>query len=214
MNLYVFRQTAPSWNPCHACQLSDISDVMDDIGKIIAGDSKEILSYDDSVKDWMNSQLKKGSLRQGFGLPGLDLTQDIEIWIKNYVYASWKYWDTDDGISSEACCHAQGRFDILSPMPEMVEGDIEFIPRTPDYFHFTVATVAKGGYEFEDRSGKAYESWKKDFGHVVNLDPDSIREYSYSEETLKAKDFQGYQKAVNRVRNTDRFDAFLSLHYI
>ena len=87
------------------------------------GQQCHITDYDGCVdfvlKDLVNNQ----RLRQGWGVPTIDLRLPEAVWIENYIIAYNRYWSevTD-------CEHASGRRKILKVMTEMNEGDVIFLP--------------------------------------------------------------------------------------
>jgi hypothetical protein len=100
----------------------------------------------------------------------------------------------------------------------MDRGDYVFIPQTSldvnDEDSFTVATVTRQGYFFEDRSNEEQNTWAKDYGHVRPIA--KPRSYPYSPDTLEVQDFRSYRKAVNRVRSLGprtRLLDFIKQHY-
>lgn len=64
------------------------------------------------------------------------------------------------------------RFAILTRMLDMKPGSAVVIPKMPERDQFTIARVS-GDYRFE--LGQAWG----DYGHIVPIDPDSVRIFSY-----------------------------------
>lgn len=78
------------------------------------------------LKDLVHNQ----RLRQGWGVPTLDLRLPEGAWIENYIIASNRYWN-----SVNSCEHASGRRRIIKVMLEMTPGDVIYIPNVnTDFF--------------------------------------------------------------------------------
>ena len=127
----------------------------------------------------MDELFSHGRLRQGWGIPGLDLNQPDNLWVNNYIISAWQYWE-----ERVICNDAMGRKNILNYMLDMLSDDIIFLPNvssnSPDSRYFTVATVNKP-YCFENRSNMP-NTWEKDFGHIIGVT--SLRSYLFSANTL------------------------------
>ena len=108
-------------------------------------------------------------LRQGWGIPTLDLRLPMHVWIENYMIAQYKYHNQN--IDDDSCKRAAKRYGILKQMMEMNEGDIIFVPNVGngclDESKYYVCQVKKE-YYFEDRSQKP-NTWEKDFGHIIEV---------------------------------------------
>ncbi len=65
------------------------------------------------------------------------------------------------------------RFAILIRMLEIGCGDIVVVPKMPEWNQFTVGRV-NGNYRFEVSDDRP-----DDFGHIVPVDPDSLRAFDY-----------------------------------
>ena len=111
---------------------------------------------------WLYDELTRGRLRQGWGAPGLSLIgndgHQIEKtkWENNYP----KDWGEP----------SPKRFAILSRMLDLQNDDIVVVPKMPSWNQFSIARVS-GGYRFEADD--------EDFGHIVTINPDSIRTFNY-----------------------------------
>lgn len=175
---------------------------------------------------------ERETLRQGWGVPGLDVTRHRDSFIVEYVFACWKYWRVDGPL--EVACRrtgespmsrlaphfrrASGRFTILERMNRMNRNDVVFVPRTMREGHhdrgFTVVTIA-GDYRFE-REREHEHSWLKDFGHQRPVK--WARSYEYSDCTLPASHFQVYRAAICEVAPShevySHFNAFVERVYL
>ncbi len=120
----------------------------------------------DENDGWLYDELKKGRLRQGWGAAGLYLVT------KDGVRVEKKDWEQAHRKLEKWGEPSPRRFSILSQMLYLERGDIVVIPKMPQWNQFTVARVA-AGYQFE------HESDLKDFRHIVELDPQSIRPFGY-----------------------------------
>ena len=120
----------------------------------------------DEGNDWLRKELAKGRLRQGWGAPGLGL-----------VAADGEPVDKADWEAAHRALAGWGapsprRFAILRRMLELDCGDIVVMPKMPAWDSFTIARVS-GRYRFELADGK------EDFGHVIPVDPSSVRAFAY-----------------------------------
>ncbi len=103
--------------------------------------------------DFVQNELQKGCLRQGWSPPCTSLLnadgsgRNREEWTKAYQRAY--------NASPSSRRHA-----ILRRMLDINEGDLVFIPKAPRYGYFTIVEVS-GDYRFEVASGY------KDFGHII-----------------------------------------------
>jgi len=114
--------------------------------------------------DWIYKELKEGRLRQGWGDSGFalltdDQRVDKEKWVETYR-SKW-----EESPSSQ-------RFAILSRMLEIGCGEIVVVPKMPEWNQFTVGRVS-GDYRFE------VSGIHDDFGHIVPIDPGSVRTFDY-----------------------------------
>ncbi|MYA18652.1 MAG: restriction endonuclease [Gammaproteobacteria bacterium] len=120
----------------------------------------------DEGNDWLCTELAEGRLRQGWGASGLGLVaEDGEPVDQQDWQAAYKD-RTDWGNPSPR------RFAILRRMLELDCGDIVVVPKMPAWDQFTIAR-ASGGYRFELAGGHP------DFGHVIPVDPESVRTFGY-----------------------------------
>lgn len=113
---------------------------------------------------WLYGELTKGRLRQGWGVRGLALTRDDKPVGKAY----WEEMHREVGWGDPS----PRRFAILRRMLEIGSGDIVVIPKMPQWNQFSIARVS-GDYRFEN--------WhdRDDFGHILPVDPKSVREFNY-----------------------------------
>lgn len=177
---------------------------------------------------------ERNTLRQGWGVPGLDVRRLHDTFIPNYVVAAWKYWGVE-GPAEAARRHsrnrdrllssldpyfrrASGRYTILCRMNKMSVGGLVFVPKAmSDGGHgrgFTVARIA-GPYHFEDREGQRRGTWAKDYGHLRPVK--DLRSYEYSGDTLTATHFRSYRAAISEVASDHvlfrLFAAFIANRY-
>lgn len=229
MNLYVFRiaKGHEGGSPTSSCpdmrdSVKRISDKLSDTDYgMIPYESNNYLSY-------LHQELWfSGKLRQGWGIENLDLRQVLDDdtkktysfekeesskkqWIENYVLSSKKYWNEE--ISENHCHLAMGRYNILKHLKTASTNDLFFIPKHSFNNHhdsnsFTVCQLV-GDYYFD------LDENYKDFGHTIIVK--NLRTFNYSEDTLLAKDFQGYQKAVSKISedNDKKFLNFVNNSYL
>ena len=122
----------------------------------------------DEGNQWLRDELAKGRLRQGWGAPGLALVgADGEPVGKSDWEAAYR-----DGTDWEG--PSPRRFAILRRMLELNADDIVVMPKMPERNQFTIAR-ATGRYRFELAGGR------EDFGHVIPVDPDSMRDFAHNE---------------------------------
>ncbi|MCK4632088.1 MAG: restriction endonuclease [candidate division Zixibacteria bacterium] len=154
-----------------------------------------VIRTNDSEKQWLQSELKGGRLRQGWGITGMQLEDHgepvpLSEWEARYSKSAKEIWAREPGPGE-----ALKRFRILSPMTDLRAGDIVVIPKMPSWDKFTIASV-KGKYWFDADRGP------KDYGHVIPVDSDCMKEtpyFSSIESRLIVKKLRGYQCAVNNV---------------
>lgn len=120
----------------------------------------------DEGNEWLRDELVEGRLRQGWGAPGLSLVTEDGIPADKADWEAAYTERTDWGEPSPR------RFAILRRMLELDRGDIVVMPKMPAWDRFTIARVT-GRYRFELADGG------KDFGHVIPVDPDSVRTFVY-----------------------------------
>ena len=150
---------------------------------------------------WQLSELHQGRLRQGWGVPGTQLVENgaalpYAEWARNFMAAGREYW----GESPDPD-YTRTRYSILSRMLPLKRGDLVVVPRMPRAESFTIARVTKG-YEFDESQFHRV----KDFGHVVHVDPDSLRTFdsrSPATAAAVASQFRNYRSAVNNINNRD-----------
>ena len=113
---------------------------------------------------WLHDELTRGRLRQGWGAPGLALIENDGRRIEKTEWEA--IYPEDWGGPSPK------RFAILSRMLDLQFGDVVVVPKMPRRDQFAMARVS-GRYRFEaDGDGEV-------FGHIVSVDPDSIRTFHY-----------------------------------
>jgi len=213
MQMWVFRVTR-GWgggNPERVCPIGIDSDII--LKKIVAI-IPTILTYNgDEVNFILNELFKYHRLRQGWGIPDLDLRLEDSIWIENYIIGARQYWN-----EHSTCNEAMGRKIILNHMLDMSIGDIIFIPNvsenTLDPGSFTVAAV-DSLYDFENRINNP-NTWKKDFGHIIGVNHPKI--FNYSNNYLKRAIFgPPFMHAIDPIlphyQSYDIFKKFVSTIY-
>lgn len=124
-----------------------------------------IFRTDEDESVWLYDELRQGRLRQGWGGPGFALkTVDGRRVEKTQWEAIYEEeWKKAPSLK---------RFAILTQMLDMQPGSVVVVPKMPEGGQFTIARVS-GNYRFELGQG-----WK-DYGHIVSVEPDSVRTFSY-----------------------------------
>jgi hypothetical protein len=148
--------------------------------------------------DYVFDELSHRRLRLGWGVanPELDVRLPEQIWIKNYRMACQKYWSLDPETS-----HAMGSRQVLCGLLEISEGDVVFMPKSPDDGHFIVATV-KRPYAFDHATVVEEADVRNDFRHVIAVE-DTMR-YAYGAGTLYPGLFEApIRKAIQRISEDD-----------
>jgi hypothetical protein len=172
MKMWVFRvPTGAGGDPMgRVCAPNELNPSEMDAGAVNSEDYCEI-NYDNCLEFVLSELFQKGNLRQGWGIPTLDLRLPENVWVGKYILAAKKYWN-----SEVACDAARGRRDIISRMLSIRPEDIIFLPKVTKQgeskANFTVVTAA-GNYFFEDRS----QAEQKDFAHVIKVK--KVRTYPY-----------------------------------
>jgi len=185
----------------------------DELRKVVSNTQQGLIPYEtNGYKDYLNKELwQNNKLRQGWGIPGLDLRKGIDNWIENYLIGLRKYWDVslEEMQAYEPCKEAAGRFDMFESTISCVEkGDIIIIPtHSRENYHdknkFTVATVSDN-YYFD--LNEKYN----DFGHVIPV----IKQKSiFYNDLVKPTDFTGYyQRAVTEVKSSYKiYDSIIKI---
>lgn len=194
MKIWVFRTPVPSGgDPDTTCPTSLNTDALH-TGN--TGPKCHLTDYDGCIDYVLRELVTNHRLRQGWGVPTLDLRLPEDVWIENYIIASNRYWNEVSG-----CEHACGRRKILKVMLEMAAGDVIFLPNVNgskrDEEYFSVCRV-KGKYFFEDRS-YLENDWRKDFGHVIPVR--DLSTYKYGSTTLNRSIFGApYLHAIDEVK--------------
>lgn len=160
--------------------------------------------YQDEIKDVLYQDICKGVVRQGWGISGTDLRQNMDQWVLKYIARGKDVWGEDISVDK-----ARDRYGILKPMTEISPGDVVLVPNQPDREHFVIAraTVGEGGacYDFDDRDADKRGVLGDDFRHMVYVNVDTLKEISYltSLDTLFLKKVanRALRKAVNNVRD-------------
>jgi hypothetical protein len=148
--------------------------------------------------DYVFDELSHRRLRYGWGVvnPDLDLRLAEHTWIENYLMACQKYWSWDPKAS-----HAMGRRKVLCCLLEIHEGDVIFMPKSPDDGHFMVATV-KRPYAFDHATVVEEADVRNDFRHVVAVE-ETMR-YAYGAGTLYPGLFEApLREAIQRLSEDD-----------
>jgi hypothetical protein len=144
--------------------------------------------------DYVFDELSHRRLRYGWGVvnPDLDLRLAEHTWIENYLMACQKYWSWDPNAS-----HAMGRRKVLCCLLEIHEGDVIFMPKSPDDGHFMVANV-KSQYCFDRETVVEETDLRNDFRHVIAVE--DIMRYAYGWGTLQSGVFEApFREAIQRI---------------
>lgn len=140
-------------------------------------------------------------LRQGWGVPTLDLRLPESVWIENYISACYKYWNVQP--SDNSCEQASGRRKILIHMNNMETNDVIFLPNVKtgrvDENYFTICRVKKE-YYFEDRSQYRKNSWEQDFGHVIEVKDLVVFKFNQSDTLNKSIFGAPYLHAIDPIK--------------
>ena len=157
-------------------------------------------SYESTkVRSLLLEEIKKGFVRQGWGLSELTLkSRDNNIpeekWVKTFIKRGNEYWGDTIPISK-----AKKRYQILSTMLTMQPMDILIIPKQPDNQHFLVTEISEQ-YSFDDNNISSRGLLGDDFRHTIAIDPKSISQIGYhstSDTLLARKKMRAYGSAVN-----------------
>jgi len=167
------------------------------------------INYDEAY-DWiLNELFDKYTLRQGWGLKGMELKSKNgavlgkEDWISNYQDSASKYWKSEESYEK-----ASGRYNILSRMLDIEKESVVVIPKIPDSQTFAICKVEEQ-YSFDFES----ETKWSDFRHCIKVS--NIRKYGYlssSESRIISSKFIAYQSAINNVWNSNFHDKCLKLY--
>ena len=121
----------------------------------------------DAWQDVLYEELRKGMVRQGWGTANLALLDKDgnripkDQWTQNYLK------DFNEEPTPR-------RHSALTPMLELVTNDLIVLPKMPNNQKMSIARV-NGCYRFERTS----EHLKHDFGHIIPVDPSSVRTFNY-----------------------------------
>ncbi|QQZ30385.1 hypothetical protein HMY34_17380 [Thiothrix subterranea] len=213
MKMWVFRlPTGPGGDPNGgACDVNKLN-----ASEIALGEKNSEVhchtNYDNCLDFTLDELFTFGNLRQGWGIPTLDLRLPEDVWLVKYIIAAKKYWSVEVG-----CEAARGRRDILAHMLNMNKGDIIFLPKISkngeSKSHFTVATVYDP-YFFEDRSQEDI----KDFAHTIKVS--SVKTFPYPIDDISDGIFGApFMRAVEPVEEHyahnvhSRLLGFINKHY-
>jgi hypothetical protein len=191
MNLWVFRVNRGygGGNPEAYCPTDfDKNRMIVELAKVV----HTPVDYSNAIHFIVNELFQHGRLRQGWGVPGLDLRLPEHEWAENYIVACYKYWEEE-----ATCIQATGRRLILAEMLDMQPGDIIFIPNIHssgiDESYFTVGTV-KDFYQFESRNSQPI-----DFGHIIGVS--RLKSYIFSNATLPRSVFGApFMRAIDPIK--------------
>lgn len=126
-----------------------------------------IFRTDDARQDVLYKELQNGMVRQGWGTANLALLDKDgnlipkDQWTRNYR----------KDFKEEPTLH---RYSALTPMLKLTTKDLIVLPKMPNNQKMSIARV-NGRYRFERTS----EHLKHDFGHVIPVDPSSVRTFNY-----------------------------------
>lgn len=164
----------------------------------------------DEEREKLNDELEKGKLRQGWGIPGMELEVNGEKverkeWISKNINNEEiiKQWG---GISNESL---QKHYNLLRYLVEIKDGDLIVIPKckNKDQFALAMAKAKKGKtYHCDDGIMSLYGGM--DFIHYITINPEKLRVFNYKsinvpniiERLLKCI---AYSRRISRVKNND-----------
>ncbi len=164
-----------------------------------------VIRTDDNVKKWIWQELQNGKLRQGWGIPELQLMENdrrvvgLDVWKERYKNSSREHWNHNPEDHE-----AIKRYWILYPMVELKRGDVIVVPKVPTYDAFAITTVTDG-YEFDQRPSENRSGFD-DYRHVIHIDSNFLKIFNYSsslETRIVLKKMRAYQSAVNKVLNDE-----------
>lgn len=203
MNIYTFRisKGEPAGVIEASCPLGFKEKKSEIIHKIKKIKPTKIDYKNNGYQDYLHDELwKHNRLRQGWGVPGLDLALDEEEWIENYILAMRQYWGEPlVSFGNQSICHeASGRYKLFyETLYQAKANDIIIIPTHSeknhhDSKHMTIATISDI-YYFDVNSNY------NDFGHVLPVKDLKVVPY---DETIRPMSFTGYyQRAVTRIQD-------------
>ena len=167
------------------------------------------ITKDDSIcTQYILGQLfNHGNLRQGWGVPGLDLALPEPVWIQNCL----RYYQGYPNANEQS---ARDRRNILINMFHMRVNDVIFLPNIRakqqqiDENRFTIATVS-GPYQFQDMANQQIQ----DFGHIIPVI--KLQNYQYGNHTLNRSIFGApFMHCVDQIqphwKSYRTFSAFLN----
>lgn len=159
---------------------------------------------------WQYAEMRAGRVRQGWGRRGLAL-------LRNGEPASRDKWAQTVHDWLGKTTHGAGlRFDRFLAMLEMRPGDIVLVPHVPVRGRCYMGVVS-GRYRFELPVERPGGLNKNDFGHIIPVDPKSVREVSFAESgpvwrLHNVEPFKGrYQHAVIEVEDEQLRGRLLTL---
>ena len=113
-------------------------------------------------------ELREGRLRQGWGKEGMALEDESGNRIEK------EQWSR----AHEKCFNEQPsskRYSILVRMLDIGNGEVVVVPKMPEWNQFIIARVSMYEKPYEFELFNDYDN----FGHIINIDPDTIRIFNY-----------------------------------
>lgn len=161
------------------------------------------INYDDNF-NIIREEIKKGYLRQGWGIEGMDIRDSLEKYTEAWLNTSW----TDREPKK-----IKRKYNNIRIMLDIKEGDYIVIPKLCldiDYpCRFFTVVECTSRYTF---SPLTLENGDKDFGHIIGVKPlFSCRYKLYYESIEISAKFNAYQSAVNNVWNEPFINAVKNL---
>lgn len=126
-----------------------------------------IFRTDDTHQNVLHEELRKGMVRQGWGRANLALLDKDGNRIPKDQWTQNHRKDFDEEPSRR-------RYSTLTPMLKLVKNDLIVLPKMPNDQEMSIARV-NGRYRFERTS----ERLDHDFGHIIPVDPASVRTFNY-----------------------------------
>lgn len=126
-----------------------------------------IFRTDDAHQDVLYEELRNGMVRQGWGRANLALLDKDGNRIPRDQWTQNHRKDYDKEPSPRG-------YSKLTPMLKLAAGDMIVLPKIPNSEEMSIARV-NGRYRFERTS----ERLSHDFGHIIPVDPASVRTFNY-----------------------------------